>query len=66
MQAGGHAVPEEKIVSRYEKSLANLSRLVRIADHTRIVDNSKDLPSLICEVHGQSGKIYDNPDWRKS
>ena len=66
VQAGGHAVPEEKIVSRYEKSLANLSRLVRIADHTRIVDNSEDLPSLICEIHGQSVTIYDTPGWRKS
>ena len=51
-RAGGHNVPEDKIISRYEKSLANLSRLVRIADHTRIVDNSGDRPVMICEVHG--------------
>lgn len=64
-QAGGHDVPEEKIVSRYQKSLNNLSRLVRIADHTRIVDNSGDQPALICEVHGTAVTIYDTPHWTK-
>lgn len=64
-QAGGHDVPKDKIISRYQKSLKNLSRLVRIADHTRIIDNSGELPVLICEVHGSSVTIYDNPCWSK-
>lgn len=64
-QAGGHDVPKDKIISRYQKSLKNLSRLVRIADHTRIIDNSGELPVLICEVHGSSVTIYDNPSWSK-
>lgn len=64
-QAGGHDVPKDKIISRYQKSLKNLSRLVRIADHTRIIDNSGELPALICEVHGSSVTIYDNPCWSK-
>ena len=38
--AGGHGVPEDKIRSRYHLSLKNLSKLVRIADMTRIIDNS--------------------------
>jgi len=64
--AGGHDVPEEKIISRYDKSLSNLSRLVRIADHTRIIDNSGDLPVMICEVHGTAVTIYDTPYWTKA
>ena len=64
-QAGGHDVPKDKIISRYQKSLKNLSRLVRIADYTRIIDNSEELPVLICEVHGSSVTIYDNPSWSK-
>ena len=64
-QAGGHDVPEDKIVSRYQKSLHNLAQLVRIAHHTRIVDNSGDLPALICEVHGSAVTIYDSPHWTK-
>ena len=63
--AGGHNVPKEKIVSRYEKSLLNLSKLVRIADHTRIIDNSGDVPEIICEVHGQSVTVYDTSQWSK-
>ena len=44
---------------------APVSRLVRIADHTRIVDNSGDLPVMICEVHGTVVTVYDNPYWSK-
>ena len=61
--AGGHNVPEDRIVSRYEKSLANLSRLVRLADHIRVIDNSGDLPVMICEVHYGTVTVYDNPFW---
>ena len=50
VKAGGHDVPEEKVVKRYEKSLRNLSKLIRIADHTRVIDNSEEKPHLICEV----------------
>ena len=63
VKMGGHDVPEDKIISRYEKSLQNLSRLVRIADQTRIVDNSKDVPSVICEVADGRARIWENEDW---
>ena len=58
-------VPEEKIISRYEKSLRNISKLIRIADHTRIIDNSGDLPALICEINGESVTIVENEFWTK-
>ena len=64
-KAGGHDVPEEKIISRYERSLRNLSQLVRIADHTRIIDNSGNEPNLICEVVNQQLTIWDNARWSK-
>lgn len=65
VKAGGHDVPEEKIVSRYEKSLRNISRLIRIADHTRIIDNSGDEPHMICEVINQRITIWETPQWSK-
>lgn len=37
---GGHNVPEDKIRSRYAKSLANLPGLVELADIVQIFDNS--------------------------
>lgn len=66
VKAGGHGVPEEKIISRYEKSLRNLSKLARIADHTRVIDNSGDEPHLICEVIDRLLTIWENEQWSKA
>ena len=65
VKAGGHDVPGEKIINRYEKSLHNLAQLVRIADHTRVIDNSNDKPHLICEVLNQHVTIWESPEWSK-
>ena len=65
VKAGGHDVPEEKVISRYEKSLRNLSRLVRIADHTRIIDNTDEIPHLICEVLNQQLTVWETAHWNK-
>lgn len=65
VKAGGHDVPEEKIIARYEGSLRNLSRLVRLADHTRVIDNSDDEPHLICEVLNQQITIWETPQWSR-
>ena len=66
VKAGGHNVPEEKIISRYERSLRNLSQLVRIADHTRVIDNSGKEPCQICEIMNQHVTIWETEDWSKS
>lgn len=63
--AGGHDVPVDKIISRYERSLGNIARLVRIADFTRIIDNTGDAPALICEVKGESVRIWETEYWSK-
>ena len=62
---GGHDVPEDKIRSRYNRSLKNLAKLVRIADRTRVIDNSGTEPSLICEVVGTSVRIWETEVWPK-
>lgn len=64
-EAGGHPVPEEKIRSRYVKSLGNLASLVRIADRTMVLDNSGEKPDLICEVRGNEVQIRENINWTK-
>ena len=65
VKAGGHDVPEEKIIRRYERSLRNLSQLVRIADHTRVIDNSGDEPHMICEISNQQLVIWETDYWSK-
>ena len=65
VKSGGHDVPAERIISRYERSLRNLSQLVRIADHTRVIDNSGDEPHLICEVCNEHITIWETEQWDK-
>ena len=66
VQAGGHDVPVEKIIGCFERSLRNLSQLVRIADHTRVIDNSGDKPHLICEVVNQHLTVWETEEWSKA
>lgn len=60
---GGHDVPEDKIRSRYTKSLNNLKELYRIVDDLWLYDNSGDAPMLIGTVHDSRLTYYDNPNW---
>lgn len=64
-KAGGHDVPKNKIVSRYDRSLANVAALARIADMLRIVDNSHKEPKLICEVNHGMAEVWASEDWTK-
>lgn len=45
--AGGHDVPVEKIISRYDKALALVHELIPICDVCHIYDNSLDAPYRI-------------------
>lgn len=63
---GGHPVPEEKIVSRYERALRNLPRLALIADRMRVLDNTGALPELILEVEGKTVRLFEGQYWNKN
>lgn len=58
-------MPADKIVARYHRSLDNIAELVRIADETYIVDNSDDVPVVICEIVRQSASVYPNARWTR-
>jgi predicted ABC-type ATPase len=64
---GGHAVPIDKIVSRFRKSMANLPLAINLVDRAYIYDNSTDdTEARLCArtYSGQLRKIYgDQPDW---
>lgn len=64
---GGHDVPEEKIRSRYVRSLKNLPQLLDLCDELYVFDNSFSRgagePSLIVRcVHG-SMELRPSPKW---
>ena len=52
---GGHDVPKDKIISRYCKSLKNLSKLLKIADIMWVIDNSTEKAELI--IYSKNSKI---------
>lgn len=64
---GGHGVPIEKIVSRYQRSMANLAAAIVLADRVYVYDNSVDDREAILHVRTQDGllrKIYGElPEW---
>jgi predicted ABC-type ATPase len=70
MMKGGHGVPLEKIISRYEKSMVNLMAAMLIADRVYIYDNSIDgQDALLCvRIQDQKiRKIYATlPEWVSS
>lgn len=64
---GGHTVPIEKIVSRFEKSMANLAILPSIVDRLYVYDNSTDDVEAQLSARtrdGQLRKVYGAlPQW---
>jgi len=63
---GGHPVPEDKIVSRYYRSLDLLLDAVKVTNRTYIFDNSNSSHIWICEItDSRDIKIKTNsiPKW---
>lgn len=59
---GGHSVDEEKIRSRYEKSLGNIKRLMEICDILHVYDNTEE-PVRIVRKHKDDISIFPNDLW---
>lgn len=63
VRKGGHDVPEEKIRSRYVRSLANLSELLKFCDVVNVVDNSTDKAELIISLRDKKIKVHECKNW---
>lgn len=59
---GGHNVDEDKIRSRYEKSLDNIKRLMKICDILHVYDNTEE-PVRIIRKHKEQISIFPNDLW---
>lgn len=63
VESGGHDVPEEKIISRYDKALALIKDLIEICDICHIYDNSGSRPFRIFKKR-KAELFYDEcEDW---
>lgn len=63
VRKGGHDVPVDKIISRYNKSIENLSKLVKLVDKAMIIDNSSENPELIIEIENGKATLHETKDW---
>ena len=62
---GGHDVPKNKIISRYHKSLDNISEVLKIANIVWVVDNSTEKAELIIYSKDSEVSIKETPLWNK-
>ena len=63
MEAGGHDVPEDKIIVRYDRALALVKDLVRIRDICHIYDNSGKQPFRIFKKRKDQVYYDECEDW---
>lgn len=56
-------MPEDKIRSRYKKSLLNLSELLKFADVVNVIDNSSDKAEMLLSLKDNQIKIYKCKSW---
>lgn len=64
-QSGGHSVPKEKILSRYDKALKLIPELLEVCDVCHIYDNS-DEPARIFKKRKSEYFYWENPFWKKA
>ena len=63
VEAGGHDVPEEKIITRYDRALSLVKDLVKICDVCHIYDNSGSTPFRIFKKRKELVYYDECVDW---
>lgn len=63
VESGGHDVPEEKIIARYDKALVLVKDLLRICDICHIYDNSDSKPFRIFKKRKEQMYYDECSDW---
>jgi predicted ABC-type ATPase len=66
VKLGGHDVPREDILRRYDRSLTNLNKAAKIVDRLILYDNSTDAGyQLIATIESARTVIYTSelPGW---
>jgi len=57
-EEGGHGVPVEKIIKRYDRSLDNMYSAMQLSDRAYFFDNSESEYIWLAEYNGKSQTIY--------
>lgn len=64
-QHGGHSVPDNKIISRYYRSLELLPRFIDVCDRCNIIDNTDDM-FRIFKKRDNDFQIFPSDIWSES
>lgn len=64
VESGGHDVPEEKIIARYDKALALVKDVIKVCDICHIYDNSDIKPFRIFKKRKEQMYFDECNDWR--
>lgn len=63
VEAGGHDVPEEKIIKRYDRALELVKQVVAVSDVCHIYDNSEEKPFRIFKKRKEEVYYEECEDW---
>ena len=63
VESGGHDVPRDKIIARYEKSLGRIRELIDLCDILHVYDNTTENPLRIIRKHKKDITVFPNNIW---
>jgi len=63
VESGGHNVPEEKIIARYDKALALVKDVIKVCDICHIYDNSASRPFRFFKKRKEQTYFDECDDW---
>jgi predicted ABC-type ATPase len=63
VESGGHDVPADKIISRYDRALELVKDLVNVCDICHIYDNSEEKPFRILKKRKECFYYDECEDW---
>lgn len=63
VKSGGHDVPEEKVIARYNKALALVKDVIKVCDIFHIYDNSASRPFRIFKKRKEQVFFDECEDW---
>lgn len=63
VESGGHNVPEDKVIARYDRALALVKDVIAICDICHIYDNSTDRPFRILKKRKEQIYFDECDDW---
>lgn len=63
VESGGHDVPEDKIIARYDRALNLVKELVKVCDICHIYDNSEERPFRIFKKRKERSYYDECEDW---